>query len=96
MCAVDESIENGVGECGVTDDGMPVLKRQLAGDERSAPSISVLENFQQVPPLGVGERGEAEIIEYEELGACEFVEQLGIGTVRTRTSQFAEHARERW
>jgi hypothetical protein len=30
---VDDAIENGVGECGLTDDLVPLVDRQLAGDK---------------------------------------------------------------
>jgi hypothetical protein len=51
MCAVDETIENGVSECGVPDDGVPVVEGELAGDERCAPSIPIFKDFQHITPL---------------------------------------------
>jgi len=33
VCVVYESVEYGVGECGFADDVLPVLDRQLCGDE---------------------------------------------------------------
>lgn len=49
---MDEAIKDGVGEGGVPDSLVPVLDRQLAGDDGGAAAVAVFEDFEQVAPLG--------------------------------------------
>ncbi len=54
MGVVDEAVENRVRVGWVTNDGMPVLHGQLAGDDGRSPAVSLLEDFQEVmPSLGI-------------------------------------------
>ena len=71
MCVVDETVEDCIGERGIPDDGVPVVEGELAGEERSSAAVTILEHLEQIPPLGISERGQAEVIEDEELGAGE-------------------------
>jgi hypothetical protein len=52
---VDESIKDGVGEGSVTDDRMPVIERQLTGQEGGTVCVAILEDLQQVPPFRIGQ-----------------------------------------
>ena len=76
MGVVDEPIQDGVGECGVSHDRVPVLDGQLAGDEGGASAVAVFEDLEEITALGVGEWSEAEVIEDEELGLGQAVEEL--------------------
>ena len=91
---VDESIEDRVRECGVADDVVPVLERQLTGDEGGAAGVAVLEHFEHVASLGDGERRQAEVVEDEELGPRELLEQLGEGAIGAGEREFTEQSRE--
>jgi len=51
---VHEAVEDGVGEGWVADDLVPVLDRQLAGEERRALAVADIEQLQQVAPGGGG------------------------------------------
>ena len=48
MGGVEESVEDGVAEGGVADDVVPVVDGDLAGEERAAASIAVVEDFEEV------------------------------------------------
>ena len=63
MGVVDEPIENGVGVGGVADEGVPVGDGDLAGDERRSPSVTILEDFEQVVPGLSVERFKAPVVE---------------------------------
>ena len=54
MRVVNESVEDGVAEGGIANDVMPVLDRELAGDECRAPAVAVFENIEEVTALRVG------------------------------------------
>ena len=51
MRVVDDPVENGVGQCRVADDLVPVVDRHLAGDDQRAGAIAILDDFQQIALL---------------------------------------------
>ena len=55
---MNEAVEDGVGECRVADDVVPLLDRGLAGDDGRADAVPVLEDFEQIVPVLGAERGE--------------------------------------
>ena len=94
VSVVDEPVQDGVGECRVSHDPVPVLDGELAGDQRGPAAVAVLEDFEEVTTLGVRERSEAEVIENEELGLGEAVEELGVGPIGAGERELAQQARE--
>ncbi len=51
---VHQPVEDGIGQRWIADERMPMLDGELAGDERGALAIAVIEQFQEVMPcLGV-------------------------------------------
>ena len=52
VSVMNEAVEDRVGECRVADGLVPVLDRQLAGDDRRAAAVSIFEDFEQVAPFG--------------------------------------------
>lgn len=55
MSVVDQAIEDRVRECGVTDDIVPVVEGELAGDQRRPATIAVFEDFEEVAPFAITE-----------------------------------------
>jgi hypothetical protein len=45
---VDEVVQDGVGIGGVTDDGVPIFHRQLAGDDGGSPAIAFFKYVQEI------------------------------------------------
>ena len=45
---VHDTIENGVGEGGFSDDVMQAAHRQLAGEERRGAAVTILDDLEQV------------------------------------------------
>jgi hypothetical protein len=60
---VDESVEDGVGDGGVTEGLVPLLDGQLAGDDGGATPGAILDDLEEVGSLLVGERLHREVIE---------------------------------
>ena len=42
MGAMDDAVENGVSQGGITDDFMPAIDRDLAGDQQRPPVVTVV------------------------------------------------------
>ena len=51
MRIVDETVEDGICQGGITDGVMPMVDGKLACDDGGPPSVPVLEDLQQVPAL---------------------------------------------
>ncbi len=56
MGAVDETVEDGIGDGGIVEPGVPVLDRQLAGDDGGLAGGAVVDDVEQVVAGGVIER----------------------------------------
>ena len=64
---VQQAVQDGIGDGGFADDGVPVFDRALAGDDGGIFPIAVLDDFEQVIALGIVKRSEEQIVEDEEL-----------------------------
>ena len=56
MGVVDDAVEDGVGDCGLADDVVPSIDRDLAGDEGGAAAVALLDDLEQIAALVGGER----------------------------------------
>jgi hypothetical protein len=50
-----QSVKDGVAQSGVSDDAVPFLHGDLAGDEGRSQVVSVVRDFQEVPALFFGQ-----------------------------------------
>ena len=64
-----EAVEDGVGERGVAQVGMPLVDGKLAGDEGGGALVAVVEDVEQVAHGLVGERREPEVVDDEQVDA---------------------------
>ena len=60
---VDDAIEDGVGVGWITDQIVPFIEGDLAGDDGGSPAVAFFEDFEKVVPCGGVERFEPPIIE---------------------------------
>ena len=51
MGIVDDTVEDGVSESRSPDDIMPLVQRQLAGDQDGGVVVSVLDDFHEIAAL---------------------------------------------
>ena len=72
---MNDAIEDGVGESGLTDDLVPRVGRQLAGDECRALAVTILNDFHQIVPLTGGEPIRTPVDEDLEIGLDQGAEQ---------------------
>jgi hypothetical protein len=56
MSVMDDAVEDGVGEGWFADQIVPAVDRGLAGDQRGAATVAVLDDLQQVVTLLGAER----------------------------------------
>lgn len=64
---MNETVEDGVGECGLADDIVPFVDRQLAGDECRGGAVTVLHDFHQIAALAGAEPIRSPIIEDQQI-----------------------------
>jgi hypothetical protein len=61
---VNNAVENTVGHGDIPDLFVPVSQGQLRSQDQGTPLITVITDFQKVPPLAVFERSHREIIQH--------------------------------
>ena len=87
---VEEAVEDGVAEGGISDDLVPVFDRDLAGEQRAAAGIAVVEYFQEIVSSLAPEGSEPPVVEDEKPSSGEPLDELRIGAVRTGEGEFVE------
>ena len=70
-----EPIEDGVGDGRIIEPGVPVVDRQLAGDEGGFAGAAVVDDFEQIVSRRLIERSPASVVEDQHVDACELHEQ---------------------
>jgi hypothetical protein len=53
---VHEPVEDGVSYGAIPEIALPLIQRQLAGDERCGAVVAIFEHFQQIAHGGIGQR----------------------------------------
>ena len=91
--SVYEPVEDGIGDGGVTDQPMPLCHGNLAGDDGGAVRTAVVDDLEQVSALLAGERGEPPVIEDQQPGARDALDQPGIATVGPGQGEILEQPR---
>jgi len=89
---VHETVQNGIGESGIRESGMPIFHRDLSSDQGGTSSVSVIEHLQEITGLVDGKRVAQPVIEDEELGTGQGMQQTGIGTVDVGEGEIVEEA----
>ncbi|RKT42987.1 hypothetical protein BDD21_0291 [Thiocapsa rosea] len=85
---VDQAVEDRIGEGGIPDQVMPMFDRQLAGDERGALAVAVVEQI--AAGLGV-QPDEPPVVEQQQIGLGEAAHELGEAAVGMSEAQSARH-----
>ena len=93
MRGVHDTIEDGVGQGRIVEPFVPAGDRELAGDERRTGTDTIIEQFEQVVTLGRRDRCDGEVVEGEQVDACELGETTTEGPVTMRDAKFVEQTR---
>ena len=90
---VDEAVEHGIGQGRGADHLVPAVDWHLAGDQHRSGVVAVLDDLEQVTGLLGRQRLRSPVVEDQQLGARELLEQLGIAAVAARQAERREQAR---
>ena len=90
---VDQAVEDGVGVGGIADQRVPLIDRELAGDDGGAAAVAILEDLQEVV-AGCGvEWLEAPVVEDEQIDATERTQETGVAAIAACQGKIAEQPR---
>ena len=64
---MDDAVADGVREGGIREVVMPVVRRELARDDRRACSVAVLEKLQEMATFLVADGGDREVVDDEHI-----------------------------
>ena len=62
VSVVDESVENGVGQGGVSDGFVPVFDGYLGGDEGGGAVVSVFGNLEEISSFFIRQEGRSPVV----------------------------------
>ncbi len=78
---VDEAIEDCVGDGGISDNFVPAIDGQLAGDDDRTSFISVFDDLEQIAALIGVERLRSPVIKNEQIETSDSTQHLGITAI---------------
>lgn len=90
VSVVHQPVENGVGNGRIGDHLVPVLDVHLAGDDRAAASVPIVEDFEQVTALIRRQVGKPPVIEDQQLDTGNALHEPGVPAVAARERQGIE------
>ena len=90
VAVMHQPVEDGVGERGIADGGVPLVDGNLAGHDGGAALISIVDDFEQIAAVGVGHRRHGEIVEDQEIGLGKRLHELRIASVSTSDVELGE------
>src|SRR3984957_751348 len=77
MGAMDDAVENGVGQGGIANDYMPAIDRDLAGDQQRSSVVAIIDDLEQIAALLGIERFRPPIVDNQQAGASNRPHQPG-------------------
>lgn len=81
MGVMNEPVQHGVGDGRIPDGIMPFVGRDLTGDESGGDAMPVFQDLQDIPPLPVGKRCQAPVIDDQESKLGQAGQQLAVTAV---------------
>jgi len=96
VSVVNEAVEDGVGDGGIGDDLVPAVDRHLAGDDGRSALVAVVYDFEEIATLLAGERGEAPVVEDEEIDPRQHLEEPCIAPVAAGERERLDSRGSRW
>lgn len=87
---MDQAVEDGVGEGRIADHVVPVIDGHLACDDSGSFLIAVLDDLEEITALLVAKLLRPPVVEDEQVGSGERLEDLGIASVAARECKGGE------
>ena len=91
---MDKAVEDGIGEGVITDDGIPLVYRQLADHHRRGGLIAVVHDVHQVVALCAGQCFHAPVVEDEQPGVGKLAQEFVVAAVGLGLGEGEEQARQ--
>src|SRR5258707_12289620 len=90
---VDEAIEDCVGDGWISDNFVPAIDGQLAGDDDRTSFISVLDDLEQIAALIGVERLRSPVIKNEQIETGDSAQHLGVTAIGAAECKGGEETR---
>jgi len=90
---MNEAIQDGIADGRIRAADMPLVDRHSSGNYGRRSAVAIVQYLQQVLGLGTGQGVAKPVIEDQELGAGEGVEELGIGAIGVGEGDVMEETR---
>lgn len=87
---VHKPVKNGIGERRFPDRRMPVIDWELTGHEGGPTSMAIIEEFQEIPAMLIGQRSQPPVIQHHEVGLGETPEHAPISAIAFGDCEFPE------
>ena len=87
---MNQAIQNGVGHGGIADDFMPLIHRELTGDDGGSLTLPVIEDFQELALEFAGDVGDPQVVHDEQRGPGQPLEQRDHAPIGPSDFQFPE------
>jgi len=84
---IHQAVEDRVGERLIADRDMPVLDRQLTGDDRRARTVAVVEDLQEVATALVGQWRQPPLVDDQDLGLGDLRQGLEVTAIAAANGQ---------
>jgi hypothetical protein len=91
---VDEAVEDGIGQGRVADDVMPVLDRNLAGDDGRRAAVSIVDDFEEIAALLDGHGREPPVVEDKQLDPGQAGQQTPVAAIAASECECLEQPRQ--
>lgn len=95
MGVVDEAIEHGISVSRISNQYVPCIHGELAGDEGGTATVAILQDLQEIVAGAGIERSEAPVIKDQQIDAAEGAQQTRMASVAACERQVVEQARTR-
>lgn len=89
---MNETVENSVGHRRIAEVIVPVLDRQLTGDQGRVPVVALFEDFEQIAAAGGGHGAEPPVVEDQQVGLGNLGHQLRVAAVGTGEGKLLQQA----
>ena len=80
---VNQPVHNGIGDGRVPDMIMPMINRELAGDEGGCAAAAVFDEFQKISPFSIRERGQPQIVQDQQVSSGDPFHESPVASIRS-------------
>ena len=76
MGIMNQTVQDGIGQCGIRNAVMPIGNGNLAGDQGGRMSEAIIQDFKNILRVLDGEGIAHPVIEHEQIDACQRTQQV--------------------